>query len=65
MSESKYVMIPVNIQIEKGSALYNRLVNLADAMECRLDVAVSAVTTLGVHGHIEQNISLYERTYGK
>ena len=63
MSESKYVFIPVNIPVEKGSALYNRLVNLADAMECRLDVAVANVVTLGVNGHIEQNITLYEKTY--
>lgn len=65
MNESRYVMIPVGIPIAKDSALYNRLVKLADAMECQLEVAVSAVTTLGVHSHIEQNISLYESTFCK
>ena len=60
-----YATFNVMIPITTDSELYARLMKLAMVRGCDVDEVVDSVVQLGIYGHIEGNLSTYERAYGK
>ena len=61
----KYVMTKVDIPIERGSELHRRLESIANGLGKPIENVITAMVQMGVYGHIEGNLSLYERTTDK
>ena len=62
---SEYVMVKVDIPIERGSELHRRLESIAKGLDEPIENVITAMVQMGVYGHIEGNLSLYERTTSK
>lgn len=61
----KYVTYTVQIPIEEGGELHKRLEAVAEQKGCSVQRVVDAVVQLGVYGHMEGNLALYEKSPGR
>lgn len=57
----KYVMVKVDIPIEQGGELHRRLESVARECGKTTEAVIAFMVQMGVYGHIEGNLSLYER----
>lgn len=60
----KYVTYTVQIPIEAGGELAKRIEDLAKSRNMLPEDVVAGVVQLGVYGHMEGNLALYEKTPG-
>lgn len=54
-------MYTVAVPVEEGSELAERLNAVAEKTCCSVQAVVDTVVQLGVYGHMEGNLTLYEK----
>lgn len=57
----KYVMVKVDIPIERDGELHRKLEIIAEKLERPIEDVIAAMVQTGVYGHIEGNLLVYER----
>lgn len=57
----KFVMVKVDIPIERDSVLHRKLEIIAEKLERPIEDVITTMVQMGVYGHIEGNLSVYER----
>lgn len=62
---AKYVTYTVEIPIEEGSEMAHRIEALAKSRNMLPEDVVASVVQLGVYGHMEGNLALYEKSPGR
>lgn len=65
MAMKKYVRYTVQIPLEEESELHKRIKMLAQRMNIPPEDVVAATVQLGVYGHMECNMALYEKSPGR
>lgn len=61
----KYVTYTVEIPIEEGGQLHKRIEALAKDRNMLPEDVVAFIVQVGVCGHMEGNMALYEKTPGR
>lgn len=61
----KYVTYTVEIPIEEGGELHKRIEALAKDRNMRPEDVAAFVVQVGIYGHMEGNMTLYEKTPGR
>lgn len=65
MTMKKYVTYTVQIPVEEGGELHERIEAMAKNRNMLPEDAVSTVVQLGIYGHMESNLALYEQSPGR
>lgn len=60
-----YVTYTVQIPVEEGSEMHKRIEALAESRNMLPEDVVAATVQLGVYGHMECNMALYEKSPGR
>lgn len=61
----KYVTYTVEIPIEEGGEMHERIKALAESRNMLPEDVVAFVVQVGIYGHMEGNMALYEKTPGR
>lgn len=61
----KYITYTVKIPVEEGGELAQRIEALAKSRDMLPEDIVNSVVQLGIYGHMEGNMALYEKSPGR